>query len=90
MKVKEENDKVGLKLNNGAKWTGTDISPEQIEQAKKLAKAENMITCRGVGASLSDEQLKMWDKEHRELLERIAPEEFEVLHYAALLELKKR
>ena len=58
----------------GAKWTGTDISPEQIEQAKKLAEAENMITCRGVGASLSDEQLKMWDKEHRELLDRIAPE----------------
>lgn len=21
----------------GAKWTGTDISPEQIEQAKKLS-----------------------------------------------------
>ena len=49
-----------------------------------------MRACRGVGASLSDEQLKMWDKEHRELLDRIAPEEFEVLHYAALLELKKR
>ena len=28
----------------GAKWTGTDISPEQIEQAKKLAEAENMIS----------------------------------------------
>ena len=49
-----------------------------------------MKSCRGVGASLSDEQLKMWDKEHRELLDRIAPEEFEVLHYAALLVLKKR
>lgn len=26
----------------GAKWTGTDISPEQIEQAKLLANAGNM------------------------------------------------
>ncbi len=26
----------------GAKWTGTDISPEQIEQAKRLSAAEKM------------------------------------------------
>ncbi len=26
----------------GAEWTGTDISHEQIEQAKKLAAASNM------------------------------------------------
>ena len=26
----------------GAKWTGTDISPEQIEQAKRLSQAEKM------------------------------------------------
>ena len=26
----------------GASWTGTDISPEQIEQAKKLAESQNM------------------------------------------------
>ena len=43
---------------------------------------------RGIGASLSDAELKAWDKEHRELLDRIAPEEFEVLHYAALAELR--
>ncbi len=43
---------------------------------------------RGIGASLSDEELKAWDKEHRELLDRIAPHEFEVLHYAALAELR--
>ena len=49
-----------------------------------------MRACRGVGASLSDEELAAWDKEHRELLERIAPERFEVLHYAALTVLKKR
>lgn len=47
-----------------------------------------MRACRGVGASLSETELKLWDKEHRELLDKIAPEKFEVLHYAALTELK--
>ncbi len=49
-----------------------------------------MRACRGVGASLSDEELDEWDREHRELLDRIAPEQFEVLHYAALAVLKKK
>ena len=49
-----------------------------------------MRACRGVGASLLPEELTRWDKEHRELLNRIAPEEFEVLHYAALAVLKKK
>lgn len=47
-----------------------------------------MLACRGVGASLSKEELKQWDKEHRKLLSQIAPEKFEVLHYAALAELR--
>ena len=29
----------------------------------------------------SEEELERWDREHRELLDRIAPEEFEVLRY---------
>ncbi|MBR4581873.1 MAG: class I SAM-dependent methyltransferase [Lachnospiraceae bacterium] len=45
---------------------------------------------RGIGASLSEDELKKWDKEHRDLLDRIAPEEFEVLHYAAISVLKVR
>ena len=49
-----------------------------------------MRACRGVGASLNPEELAKWDKEHRELLDRIAPEAFEVLHYAALAVLKKQ
>ena len=49
-----------------------------------------MRACRGVGASLSETELAGWDKEHRELLDRIAPEQFEVLHYAALTVLRKR
>ena len=49
-----------------------------------------MKACRGVGASLSAEELRQWDAEHRLLLDEIAPEEFEVLHYAALAVLWKR
>lgn len=47
-----------------------------------------MKACRGVGASLSSEELARWDAEHSALLERIAPERFEVLHYAALAVLR--
>ena len=47
-----------------------------------------MKACRGVGASLSNEELKKWECEHLALLDKIAPNEFEVLHYCALAELK--
>lgn len=49
-----------------------------------------MKACRGVGASLSEKELKQWDSEHGDLLEQIAPEQFDVLHYAALVVLKKK
>ena len=49
-----------------------------------------MRACRGVGASLSKDELENWEREHKKLLEEIAPEKFEVLHYAALAVLKKR
>ena len=49
-----------------------------------------MIACRGVGASLSEKELTEWDAEHRALLDRIVPDEFEVRHYAALALLKKK
>ena len=48
-----------------------------------------MIACRGVGASLSPEELAKWDKEHRALLESY-PEEFTVKHYAAIAVLRAR
>ena len=47
-----------------------------------------MKACRGVGASLNAEELASWEKEHLELLNWIAPDRFEVLHYAALAELR--
>ena len=49
-----------------------------------------MKACRGVGASLTESEIKNWEREHTELLKKIAPEEFEILHYAAIAELKKK
>ena len=49
-----------------------------------------MKACRGVGASLSKEELEKWDSEHKKLLDEIAPERFEIQHYASLAVLKKK
>ena len=49
-----------------------------------------MKACRGIGASLSEEEIEKWEQEHRALLERIAPNEFDILHYGTLVELKKQ
>ena len=43
-----------------------------------------MRACRGIGASLQPGQIAAFDREHRALLEKIAPERFEVRHYAAI------
>lgn len=48
-----------------------------------------MKACRGVGASLPPEEIAAWEKEHMQMLEAIAPEEFYIKHYAALAQLKK-
>ena len=48
-----------------------------------------MIACRGVGASLSTEDLAKWDAEHRKFLETV-PDSFDVLHYAAIAVLKRK
>jgi hypothetical protein len=48
-----------------------------------------MIACRGVGASLSPDELAKWDAEHRKLLETV-PDSFDVLHYAAVAVLKRK
>lgn len=49
-----------------------------------------MKACRGVGASLSRQELEKWEFEHIKMLSEIAPEEFDVKHYAALVELQAR
>ncbi len=48
-----------------------------------------MKACRGIGASLTEKEIAAWEREHRKLLEEIAPEQFEVRHYGAIAELKK-
>lgn len=46
--------------------------------------------CRGVGASLSQEEIEKWEIEHQMLLQSIAPNEFYIKHYVSMLEFKKR
>lgn len=55
---------------------------------EKRAWNGRMKACRGVGASLSDAELQAWEEEHLKMLSEIAPEEFDVKHYAALAELQ--
>ena len=46
--------------------------------------------CRGIGASsLSQEEIAAWEKEHLAYLETV-PEKFSILHYATMLDLKKK
>lgn len=49
-----------------------------------------MKACRGVGASLSAEEMAEWESKHQLLLETIAPAEFLIKHYAAMLEMKRK
>ncbi len=49
-----------------------------------------MKACRGIGAALSDKEIESWETEHKKLLSEIAPVEFDVLHYCAMLELKSK
>ena len=47
-------------------------------------------TCRGIEASLSKEEVELFDAEHQRFLSDSAPQEFEILHYAAMTILRKR
>ena len=48
-----------------------------------------MRACRGIGASSLPEQvIADWEREHRAFLETM-PEQFEILHYATILDLGK-
>lgn len=46
-----------------------------------------MRACRGVGASLSPDDLKLWENEHGNMLENESPPQFDVLHFVAMAEL---
>lgn len=47
-----------------------------------------MKACRGIDASLSADQIEAFSSEHMELLNQIAPESFNILHYGTILILK--
>ncbi len=47
-----------------------------------------MKACRGIGASLKENEVEAWEREHIKLLSEIAPDEFDILHYGAISELK--
>lgn len=49
-----------------------------------------MKSCRGIGASLSENEISIWEQEHMRLLNEITPAEFDVLHYGAMAELIKK
>ncbi len=91
---------------NGAGWTRGPVSiSDEVLESFEIEKSfgfdlnvrftreswnGRMKTCRGIGASLSEEEIYEWEREHRALLALTAPEEFDVLHYAAIAILKKR
>ncbi|MGN0394027.1 MAG: class I SAM-dependent methyltransferase [Coprococcus sp.] len=47
-----------------------------------------MRACRGVGASMTQEELDAWEQEHKAMLLSNAAEEFTVKHYVSIAELK--
>lgn len=48
-----------------------------------------MKACRGIGASsLSRDEISAWENEHMEYMQNV-PEVFDILHYAAILDVKK-
>ena len=49
-----------------------------------------MKACRGVGASMTPEQISAWEAEHLAMLNEKAAESFTVHHYAAICELTKK
>ncbi len=49
-----------------------------------------MKACRGIGASLNHDEVKKWENEHLSMLNEAAPDEFDIKHYGAIAELKKK
>ena len=47
-----------------------------------------MRACRGVGASMNEEELAKWNEEHWKMLSKNAPEEFMIKHYISVAELQ--
>lgn len=108
-KIAEASEKLVLKYNpkwDGARETIHPISiPECYNKKFELTYHDEyplnvhytreswngrIKACRGIGASLTKEEINNWEEEHTKLLIKIAPAEFNILHYAAIVELKKK
>lgn len=63
---------------------------EIAEASEKLVWNGRIKACRGIGASLTEEEISRWEEEHKKLLAQIAPDEFTILHYGAIAELRKK
>ena len=69
------------------KWIGRDfvVSAFFVYQEKIPFTRESwrgrIRACRAIGAELSAEETEKFDEEHVKLLERIAADEFSVLHW---------
>ena len=108
-KIAGESEKLVLKYS--PKWSGAgqtrrpnwvpDVAYKNFEMVEheeydimvpftKESWHGRMKACRGVGASLSGEELASWDAEHRKLLDEIAPEKFEIKHFGAITVLRKK
>ena len=106
-RIAGESERLILKYN--PEWSGAgerlrpiDIAPEYLKSFEFVYHEEYRLNvhftreswhgrvkaCRGIGASLSDDEIAKWETEHKALLQKIAPDEFDILHYAALAELK--
>ncbi|HEX3037444.1 MAG TPA: class I SAM-dependent methyltransferase [Oscillospiraceae bacterium] len=98
-----------LILKYNPSWTGGGMKrfpPETPQWSKELFDVEYNLAfdmnvpftreswngriraCRGIGASLPQEQIEAFNREHMQLLNQIAPETFDILHYATMLILK--
>lgn len=75
-----------LELYKVEKSFGFDLSVRFSRESWNI----RMRTCRGVEASMTDIEISAWEREHRALLALTAPDEFDVLHHAAVAILKKK
>lgn len=66
-----------------------DIFDVQVPFTREIWNGR-MKACRGIGASLSEDKVKQFEREHMTLLEKIAPPTFEVLHFVTAVIMKKR
>lgn len=106
-KIAGESEKLVLKYNPDWSGKGSTIQPITIpeiynEKFDLVYHSEyplkvhftreswngRMKSCRGIGASLTPDEIALWENEHMSLLSKTAPPEFDILHYAAIADLK--